>query len=556
MFVREGRSVSLGRIGPPLLLVLAACSGRRSTAGKDASTDAAVSVAGDAGARTAASSGNGGPRDDASTPPPASRSSRTGAEHIRRAKEICAKPSATEGTGTEAGYAQLADGKRDAAFRSLHDAIRPPGTAPIAEQAIRDGFPDGYEAIVGSGSWVIASGRDWSYLFRGSSLVRRFRGRASFIQGTDLLHVADGPGTTLVRMSTGDVVFRAVSTDGYAARAGAGAIVHTRCDGGQELVVFAGTSSSRTLATTLDARNALETSNLGPDDLDHLGWIDDEHLWMRGAQSSVVIDVTKGMVDSPPAGASEAEPDWGVVTPHVDPKRTVAVAHYGTPGPDKELSTVLIDWQQRKVLRRADTGPHGLIDPLARFTEDGVAFVLRDTPCELLLFKPADLGVRRISQRCGDAGAPSPLLGLRFWPKPDTLFIEEPSGVTLLNANTGNQVARYPISPSAKGHFIAEGGSPDAAFVIEECVTQEKARRSSQIQTKVTRDLKSARTEKPVTTCGEGDKRGEALLTSLGKSVCTVETIEGVVPREVCNALRSENKDAGAPAKGDPRRKH
>src|SRR5262249_28876165 len=134
-------------------------------------------------------------------------------------------------------------------------------------------------------------GKDWSFLFRGGTLVRRIRGHADFIPGTDLLRAFDGLGTTLVRTSTGDVVFRAISTDGVAVRSGAFAVVHTRCDTGQELVVFAGANSARTMATTLDARNALEPKPpSATDDLDPLGWIGDERVWMRGAHSSVVFD--------------------------------------------------------------------------------------------------------------------------------------------------------------------------------------------------------------------------------------------------------------------------
>ncbi len=508
------------------LLLLAACGGRgKNGARNDAGVPSASAVAPREAPR---------PPDAAAAeaPLPSSETS-TIPEHVRRAQEECAKPNDAE-PPIDAAYALLSEGKRDAAVRELLAFIRLAGSAPAGEGAIRDGLPDGVELVPGAKDWSLGFGKDkrYSYLFRGATLVRRIRGRAEFVPATDLLRVVDGAGTTLVRVPTGDVVFRAFSTDAHAVRPGGCAVVHTRCDGGQEIVVFSGASSARTFATTLDPRSGIEPSSFGPNDRAPLGWIDDDHVWMRGVRGSVVYDLSKGLPDPPPEGA----PDWGVITPRLDPKRTVAVAHYGTVSPDQELSTTLIDWSARRVLRKGTAGPHGgPRDPGTQFSESGATFVLRDeTPkTELVLFDTAGLGARRLTYE-GKG-----IVAYRFWPRADTIFLEEPAGVAILDAAAGTALARFPLAPGrTKVSFVSEGVTSDAAFVIEECINP--GPRSRIAQTRVTRDLKSKRTEKPGA-CQDAT----ATMTAFAKTVCHVDGIDGIFPREVCTALRADAKDRG-----------
>jgi hypothetical protein len=527
MVTREclGRTSSFTRCLAALLL-LASCHGRKQGS-QQGGSDASMASDASSVARSDDASA------DAEGAAPSS-SSRPVSERIRRAREACAKPSVKDDS-LQAGYALLAEGKRAESVRALHDAIRAPAS-PIAEQQIRDGLPSGYEAVPGANGWAIASkNTDWSYVFRNGTLVRRFRGHAEFIPGTDLIRVSDGTGTTFVRVPTADVVFRSVSTDAIASRTGAVAVVHTRCDGGQELVVFVGASSARSLAMILDTRNEVPPS----DDLPSVGWVDDDHVWLRGAKSSVVYDVTKSFFEPPPKDATGAQLDWGVVTPRLDPKRTLAVAHYGTPRTQNELSTALIDWQERRVLRTTATGPHGTGDPTTRFSDDGKAFALRDGNCEIVLFRTSDLTFRRIPQDCGGEAGKTKLVGFRFWPRPDTLFIQQSTRASIFQNDTGKAVASYPISPVyGHGQFLPDGATPDGAFVIDDCVNQ--GARSKQIQVRVGRDLRVVRTERPGTgTCAGGG-------ASMAKSVCNVETIDAILPHDVCGALRSDAKEAAA----------
>lgn len=545
--VTRGRiEASRNGLGLVALVLLGACRGKHATTRDAGANDASVVAA----ASDVAPSDALAPSASAVPPPPSSPAE---AAHVKRAKEACAKPSASTESALDRGYAFLADGRRTDAVRTLHDAVRPPEASPVGEEFIHDGLPDGYDGTAGPGGWLVVAGdgKEWSYLFRGSSLVRRVRGRAELLPGTDLLRAVDGSGMTLVRITTGDVVFRAMSTDAFASRPGAAATVHTRCDGGQELVVFSGASSSRTLATTLDPRNAVEPrATPGPD---QLGWIDDDHLWIRGVQSSFVYDLSKGSADPPPKGASASEPDWGVVTPRVDAKRALAVAHYATAGAGGALSTVLVDWRERSVLRRTDVGPSGASEPATRLSDDGGRIAIRNGPCELLMFKTADLTMRRLGLPCAEKVTPT----FRFWPREGTLLVEAPQTVSILDANSGESLASFSYSSHGRAQLVADGGTPNATLLVEDCSTQ--GGRPRQTQTKVGRDLKATKTERPGT-CGAdagADKKApETPLEKVASSVCTVDTVDGLLPREVCAALRSENKDGGAPpAKGAVRRR-